>query len=102
MGAKEWVSHGMVLCQGFSGYVIAVLSRWPRESIALTMVTSCGLSLVSHYAGESQLREGAAAAGANCCRTNYDVSGPFVDHDALPGSPPLSGAALAAAEARCH
>mmetsp|Transcript_112820 Transcript_112820/g.224439 ORF Transcript_112820/g.224439 Transcript_112820/m.224439 type:complete len:172 (+) Transcript_112820:107-622(+) len=87
----------------FSGYVIAVLSRWPRESVALTMVTSCGLSLLSHYAGESQLRDGAtAAAGASCCRTNCDVSGPFVDREALPASLPLSNDAPAAAEAHCH
>mmetsp|Transcript_12849 Transcript_12849/g.29142 ORF Transcript_12849/g.29142 Transcript_12849/m.29142 type:complete len:176 (-) Transcript_12849:18-545(-) len=48
----------------FSGYVIGAASRWPRESIAWTMVSSSALSVLSHYAMEGQQKEG--TAGSSC------------------------------------
>ncbi|CAK8985582.1 unnamed protein product [Durusdinium trenchii] len=38
----------------FSGAVISLVSRWPRESIAWTMAGSSVLSILSHYATEGQ------------------------------------------------
>ncbi|CAL1145578.1 unnamed protein product [Cladocopium goreaui] len=38
----------------FSGAVISLVSRWPRESTAWTMAGSSILSVLSHYATEGQ------------------------------------------------
>mmetsp|Transcript_79049 Transcript_79049/g.218796 ORF Transcript_79049/g.218796 Transcript_79049/m.218796 type:complete len:162 (-) Transcript_79049:117-602(-) len=52
----------------FSGWVIGIVSRWPRESVAWTMASSSALSVLSHYAMEGQQKEGATndTGGAGC------------------------------------
>mmetsp|Transcript_33490 Transcript_33490/g.53350 ORF Transcript_33490/g.53350 Transcript_33490/m.53350 type:complete len:165 (+) Transcript_33490:46-540(+) len=44
----------------FSGSVIALVARWPRESVISTMLTSGGLSVLSHYIMEGQQKDGSA------------------------------------------
>mmetsp|Transcript_30218 Transcript_30218/g.70264 ORF Transcript_30218/g.70264 Transcript_30218/m.70264 type:complete len:142 (+) Transcript_30218:119-544(+) len=43
----------------FSGWVISVACRWPRQTVAFNMACSAALSVVSHYAMEGQQLEGA-------------------------------------------
>mmetsp|Transcript_73281 Transcript_73281/g.166095 ORF Transcript_73281/g.166095 Transcript_73281/m.166095 type:complete len:151 (+) Transcript_73281:116-568(+) len=52
----------------FSGWVIAVASRWPAESVAWTMASSGALSILSHYAMEGQQKEASCRdSGAHAC-----------------------------------
>mmetsp|Transcript_159147 Transcript_159147/g.281010 ORF Transcript_159147/g.281010 Transcript_159147/m.281010 type:complete len:147 (-) Transcript_159147:102-542(-) len=44
----------------FSGAVIGLGCRWPRESVAWTMGSSACLSVISHYAMEGQQKESIA------------------------------------------
>merc|ERR1711972_339356 len=48
----------------FSGSIIGLVARWPRDQVLQVMVSSSVLSILSHYAMEGQQQKDVHSAGA--------------------------------------
>lgn len=56
----------------FSGSVIGMACRWPRDTVAVTMASSAGLSVMSHYLMEGQQKEAVANDVGPSCTLNSE------------------------------